>query len=195
MVSPDNLIPPDSELAHMLGQWSEDTDSRTWRIANVTNELIEEVGMTISRADIYRAVAVRCKGNKVNTIRRWAECAADYSQEMQEKYAELLSFNHFKTARRLLADKYIPSLEYALEWCVTGNDDKLTAGKFHTVNEMIFHFVPQEEVSYTVQAWRKSKERLYDAFVIVDNDTDRQELLAAWHIIDSIINKSEDTNE
>src|SRR5688572_7795241 len=104
-INPDNLIPPDGELAHLLAQWSEDTDTRTWNIANVTNELIAELeGGIVNKKDVYRAVATRCKGRKVNTIRRWAEVALDYDAEMQEKYAQLLSFEHFKVSRRLFHD-------------------------------------------------------------------------------------------
>ena len=84
--SADQIIPPNSDIAHDLEQWSEDTDSRTWKIANLTNELIEELSNVCTKADVYRAVAVRCKGNKPNTIRRMAECAADFDARMQFKF-------------------------------------------------------------------------------------------------------------
>lgn len=189
MISPDNLIPPDSELAHLLLQWSESTDERTWNIANLTNDLIEELeGGIATRQDVYRAVATRCKGKKPNTIRRWAECAADFSPALQRKYAQLLSFDHFKTSRRLFKDGYSPSVEYALQWCIEGNDDKLGAGRFHTVGEMLNQFLPQEEFGNELQRyWNKTKEKLYDLILIHDNDTERKQLLANWSIMNADI--------
>lgn len=184
-ITPDNLIPPDSELAQLLLQWTEDTDSRTWKVANLTNELIWELeGGPITKTDIYKAVAARCKGRKPNTIRRIAEVAADYDEEMQAKYAELLSFDHFKTSRRLFSDGYTPSIDYALEWCVEGNDMKLNAGKFHTVGEMLNHFVPElRDKKPLTRVWDAVKERLYDQFLLVDNDFRRQDLLDTWERI------------
>jgi hypothetical protein len=190
-VNPDLLIPPDSELAQLLLQWSESTDERTWNIANLTNELIEEIeGETISRSDIYKAVATRCKGKKPNTIRRWAECAADFDQETQEKYAQLLSFDHFKTARRLFKDGHTPYLEYALEWCIEGNDHKLSAGRFHTVGQMLEQFLPADTFEGRLsKAWNAQKERLYDLMLIHDNDGERMTLLTSWQVIDTIVSR------
>lgn len=188
-IAPDQLIPPDSELAQLFMQWSEDTDSRTWNIANTTNDLIAELeGGQVTRMDVYRAVAARCKGQKPNTIRRWAECAADYSLDVQRKYAELLSFQHFKTARRLYKDGYTPTLEYALDWCVTGDDDKLTAGRFHTVGEMLINFLPEEKSKSPLQrAWDRAKDDLYDQFLMVDHDNFREQLLQNWKELDYIV--------
>jgi hypothetical protein len=182
MVSPDNLIPPDSELGLLLAQWSEDGDTRTWNIANLTNELIEELeGEAITKADIYRAVATRCKGREPNTIRRWADIARDFDQDTQLRYAQLLSFNHFKTARRLYQEERTPYLNYALEWCVEGNDDKLSAGRFHTVGQMLEHFLPPESFEDQLRRhWNKQKERLYDLILIHDNDVERARLLQAY---------------
>lgn len=189
MVSPDNLIPVESELAQMLRQWSEDTDTRTWNIARITNDLIEEVvGGDISQEDIYRAVATRCKGKKINTIRRWAEVERDFDRDTQDQYKELLSFEHFKVSRRLFKEGRTPSIDYALDWAVSGDDYKLTAGRFHTVGEVLNHFIPDDEFQNTLQkVWSKAKENLYDQFIMVDNDTKRQELVTAWHIIDSTV--------
>lgn len=189
-ISPDSLIPPDGELAHLLAQWSEDTDTRTWSIANVTNELIEELeGGVVSKRDVYRAVAARCKGRKVNTIRRWSEVAADYDKEMQAKYAQLLSFEHFKVSRRLFHDGLTPSLEYGLQWCVEGNDDKISAGRFHTVGQMMNHFIPEFRDSPHVHLWSRVKDKLYDTFLMEDNDTDRETLLDSWDRIDYTMKK------
>lgn len=192
MIRPDDLIPPDSDLAHLLAQWSEDTDTRTWNIANVTNELIEELeGGVATRMDVYRAVAARCKGKKVDTIRRWAEVAADFPKNVQKKYASLLSFEHFKAARRLYKDGFTPSLEYALAWCVEGNDDKTSAGRFHTVSEMLAQFLPPDVYGSPLErAWGRSREKLYDAFLLVDNDTRRNRLLELWGEIDHIVTES-----
>lgn len=189
MISPDQLIPPDSDLAQMLMQWSEDTDSRTWNIANLTNELIEELeGGQVTRTDVYKAVAARCKGQKPNTIRRWAECAADFPPKLQRKYAQLLSFQHFKTARRLYKEGYTPDIEYALDWCVSGDDDKITAGRFHTVGEMLNHFLPPDFYGSPLQrTWGGVKEKLYDLFLIVDHDNFREQLLQNWKEIDYIV--------
>lgn len=191
MLNPDDLIPPDSELAQLLLQWSEDTDSRTWKIANLTNELIDELyvgeGGQITRQDIYKAVATRCKGKKPNTIRRWAEVAADFSQEVQEQFAELLSFDHFKVSRRLFKEGYTPSVEYALEWATYGNDDKLSAGKFHTVGDVMNHFLPEEEFGNQAQKyWAKVKDKMYDLIILEDNDTKRAHLMSSWSDIDGI---------
>ena len=191
MLNPDDLIPPNSELAHLLLQWSEDTDSRTWKIANLTNELIEELfvgeGGLVTRQDIYKAVAVRCKGKKPNTIRRWAEVAYDFTPDIQERFAELLSFDHFKVSRRLFKEGYTPSIDYALEWAVSGNDDKITAGKFHTVGEVLNHFLPEEEFKDQAQKfWAKNKDRMYDLMILEDNDTKRAHLLSSYADIDSI---------
>lgn len=188
-ISPDQLIPPDSDLAQMLMQWSEDTDSRTWNIANLTNDLIAELeGGQVTRTDIYKAVAARCKGQKPNTIRRWAEVAADFSPELQRKYAQLLSFQHFRTARRLLKEELVPDLEYPLAWCVSGDDDKLTAGRFHTVGEMLNNFLPEEFFQNQLnRIWQSIKEKLYDQFLIVDHDNFREQLLQNWKEIDYIV--------
>jgi hypothetical protein len=189
-INPDNLIPPDGELAHLLAQWSEDTDTRTWNIANVTNELIAELeGGFVNKKDVYRAVAARCKGRKVNTIRRWAEVALDYDAEMQEKYAQLLSFEHFKVSRRLFHDGCTPSIEYGLQWCIEGNDQKLSAGRFHTVGQMMYHFIPELRDNKHVSLWKKVKDDLYDFFLLEDNDTDRERLLEAWKEIDYVLDK------
>lgn len=191
-MNPDLLIPPDSELAQQLLQWSEDQDTRTWSIANLTNELIWELeGGPVTKKDVYKAVAARCKGKKPNTIRRLAEVAADYSEEIQAKYATLLSFDHFKTSRRLFSEGYTPSIDYALEWCVEGNDDKVTAGKFHTVGQMLNHFVPElRDKKPLTRVWDKAKDKLYDQFLLVDNDTYRTRLLEHWaqmnHIVDAL---------
>lgn len=189
MVSPDNLIPPDSELAHRLAQWTEDSDTRTWNVANLTNELVEELeGEAITKADIYRAVATRCKGKKPNTIRRWAEVAADYDYDTQEKYAPLLSFDHFKTARRLFNEGHTPYLTYALEWCVEGNDDKLSAGRFHTVGDMLNQFLPQFRDVHPLQHyWGRVKEKFYDLIILEDNDTKRNHMLDNWKELDDVI--------
>lgn len=189
MVKPDELIPPDSELAQMFLQWSEDGDSRTWNIANTTNDLIAELeGGPVTRMDIYRAVAARCKGQKPNTIRRWAECAADFSPAIQKKYAQLLSFQHFKTARRLYKEEYTPTIDYALAWCVEGNDDKLSAGRFHTVGEMLQNFLPEEKGKSVLRRnWEKVSDSLYDQFLIVDHDNFREQLLDSWKQIDYIV--------
>ncbi len=187
-ISPDKLIPPDSELAHLLLLWSEDTDTRTWNIANVCNDLIAEIeGGEVTRADIYRAVATRCKGKKPNTIRRWAECAADFDVDIQEKYKELLSFDHFKVARRLFKDGMSPSIDYALQWAVEGDDDKITAGRFHTVSEVLANFLASDEYESPVfRYWGKVKENLWDNALIEDNDTKRHELQNCLRRIDSI---------
>lgn len=189
MINPDFLIPPDSELGQHLAQWAEDADTRTWKIANVTNELIEEVeGGDVTKTDIYRAVAARCKGREPNTIRRWAEVAKDYDLDTQEQYAQLLSFNHFKVARKLFKEGRTPYLNYALEWCIEGNDYKITAGKFHTVGQMIQHFIPAESFeNQLLKYWEKTKERLYDLILIHDHDIQRQTMLQAWGTIDSTL--------
>lgn len=188
-INPDNLIPPDGELAHLLLQWSEDADTSTWKIANVTNELIEELVSEggITRQDIYRSVAARCKGRKINTIRRWAEVAADFDSDIQFEYAGLLSFEHFKASRRLFHEGYTPSIEYGLEWCVKGDDLKLTAGKFHTVGEMINQFVPEFKENSPSVSWNRVKQDLYDKFLLIDNDTDRNRLLKAWKEIEYVL--------
>lgn len=189
-VDPDNLIPPDSELGQVLLQLSGDTDDRVWQIANITNDLIDEVESGIvTKADIYKTVAKRCKGRKVNTIRRWAECARDFDYDTQHKYKELLSFEHFRVSRRLFSEGYTPSIDYGLQWCVEGNDEKLTAGKFHTVGEMINQFVPEFKNNGVSAMWERVKNDLYDNFLLVDNDTDRERLLEAWKTIDFVIDK------
>lgn len=185
-ITPDELIPADSELAQLLLQWSEDTDTRTWNIANLTNELIEELeGGQVTRMDVYRAVAKRCKGQKPNTIRRWAEVAADYPADLQRQYAELLSFEHFKASRRLYKDGYTPTIAYGLQWCVEGNDEKLNAGKFHTVGELLVNFLPEEKGKSALRRlWEKSRDSLYDGFLLVENDFYRKQLLDNWKEID-----------
>jgi hypothetical protein len=189
MISPDNIIPPDSELGQLLSQLAEDSDSRTWRIANICNELIEEVvGGEVTKTDIYRAVAARCKGQKPNTIRRMADVAADFDLDTQEQYAGLLSFNHFRTARRLYQEGYIPYLNYALEWCVEGNDDKLSAGRFHTVGQMLEHFLPADTFENQLyKYWQKTKEKLYDLMLIHEHDVQRHHMLDNWNEIDSVV--------
>ena len=188
MIHPDDLIPPDSELGQRLAQWAEDTDTRTWHIANTCNELLDELeGGPVTKTDVYRAFAARCKGREPNTIRRWAETARDFDLDTQEQYAQLLSFNHFKTARRLFKDGLTPYLNYALEWCVEGNDDKISAGRFHTVGEMLAHFLPSDGLNPLTKKWNGVKESLYDLFLIVDNDTYRQRLLDAWNTIDGTV--------
>ena len=193
MINPDDLIPPDSELARLLLQWTEDQDTRTWSVANLTNELIFELeGGVATKADIYKAVAARCKGKKPNTIRRWAEVAADFDAGAQERYAALLSFDHFKVSRRLFHEGYTPSITYGLEWCVSGNDDKTTAGKFHTVSEMLANFLPNDgETSQLVRSWNKAKEGLWDSFLMVDHDNYREKLLDHWRAINYIIGQIE----
>ena len=185
-IRPDDLIPADSELAQLLLQWSEDTDSRTWNIANLTNDLIVELeGGVATRADVYRAVAIRCKGQKPNTIRRWAEVAWDYEPRVQKKYAQLLSFQHFKVSRRLYQEGYTPSIEYGLQWAVESNDDSLRAGKFRTVAEMLVNFLPEEKDKKPLRRfWDKVKDQMYDQFLLVDNDFYRQQLLDNYKEID-----------
>jgi hypothetical protein len=186
-INPDNLIPADSELGQLLLQLSEDSDSRTWRIANITNDLVTELeGGIVHKKDVYKAVAARCKGSAVNTIRRWAEVAADFDVDLQEKYAGLLSFGHFRAARRLYNEGFTPDLEYALKWCVEGNDDKLAAGKFKTVGQLYVEFMPEYR---TTTLWERMKEQLYDQFLVEDNDTDRERLLDAWGVITSVLDK------
>lgn len=190
-MNPDNLIPPDSELGQRLAQWAEDSDTRTWHIANVTNELIDEIVTedpeSVTRTDIYNAVAARCKGRKPNTIRRWAETAADFDMDTQEQYAQLLSFEHFKVARRLFKDGHTPYLNYALEWCVEGNDDKISAGRFHTAGQLLSQFLPADTFeNKLLKHWNRVKERLYDLFLIVDNDVQRQALIHHWNEIERI---------
>ncbi len=202
-LSPDNIIPPDSELGQLLAQLAEDTDSRTWKIANICNELIEEVvtdvddqytGERITKTDIYKAVARRCKGQKTSTIRRWAEVAADFDYDTQNQYAGLLSFNHFKTARRLFAEGHTPYLNYALEWCVEGNDDKISAGRFHTVGEMLQHFLPADTFENQLyKYWQSHKEKLYDLMLIHDHDVQRHHLLECWREIDGVIEQVNST--
>lgn len=187
-IKPDDLIPPDSDLAHLLMQWSESTDERTWSIANLTNELVEELsGGIATKQDIYRAVAARCKGREPNTIRRWAETAADFDKKTQKKYAQLLSFNHFKVARRLHKEGLTPYINYALEWCVEGNDDKLSAGRFHTVGEMLANFLPAEEGHPLRVYWGKVKEKLYDLMILEDNDIKRAHMTDNWKELDDVI--------
>lgn len=191
MYSADQIIPPNSDLAHDLEQWSEDQDTRTWRIANVTNDLIDELSQVVTKADVYRAVSVRCKGNKVNTVRRWAECAADFDGAMQAKYAQILSFNHFKTARKLLKDGLVPSLEYPLEWCISSLDDTIQAGRPRTVNELLANFLPQEEGDPAVIYWGKIVEKLEDNALMWDNDTERHQLQEALATISKIWRNNE----
>jgi len=181
-IDPDLLIPAESELGQLLMQLAEDNDERTWKIANICNDLIEEVeGGEVTKTDIYKAVATRCKGREPNTIRRWAEVALDFDKDTQEQYAGLLSFNHFKVARRLFKDGHTPYLNYALEWCVEGNDDKLAAGRFHTVGQLLQHFLPADTFeNQLVKHWEKGKEKFYDLIIIHDNDTQREKLLNLW---------------
>lgn len=197
MIHPDDLIPPDGELGMLLAQLAEDTDTRTWKIANICNDLIDEVaGGPVTKMDIYRAVATRCKGQKPNTVRRWAEVAADFDRDTQEQYAQLLSFNHFKVARRLFQEGRTPYLNYALEWCIEGNDDKLSAGRFHTVGDMLNHFLPDDQFqSKLSQYWGKHKEKLYDLVLILDNDTQRERLLELWRQIDGIVQTLDSVKE
>lgn len=189
MISPDKLIPPDSEIAQLLLQWSEDMDARTWHIADVTNELVEELeGQRITKADIYRAVATRCRGQKPNTIRRLAEVARDYDEDTRERYQEILSFSHFKAARRLWQEGLTPYLAYALEWCVEGNDDKISAGRFHTVSELYANFLPSIRDEHPLRLyWNRVKEKLYDLIVVEDNDTKRAFMLDNWREMDGVI--------
>lgn len=188
---PDDLIPPDSELGQQLAQWAEDADAGVWNIANTCNELIEELkGGPITRKQIYAAVAARCKGRKPNTIRRWAECAAAYDVDTRTLYAPLLSFEHFKVNRRLFAEGYTPDIEYGLAWCVSGDDYKVTAGRFHTAGEMLNHFVPEYRQLMAVRAWEKSKEDIYDDLLLIDNDTDRERALEAWKVIEYVLDKN-----
>lgn len=188
MYSADQIIPPNSDLAHNLLQWSDEIDSGTWNIANTTNELIDELKAVVTKTEVYRIVAIRCKGKKVNTIRRWAECAADFSEEVQAKYASVLSFNHFKAARRLLAEGLVPYLEYPLEWCLVSLDDTVYAGRPRTVSELLLHFLPEEETnSYTaVKYWNSVRERIIDHVVMWDNDTEREELKEAIETLDKV---------
>lgn len=192
VMNPDNIIPPDSELGLLLAQLTEDTDSRTWKVANICNELIEEVaGGSVTKADIYKAVATRCKGQKPNTIRRIAEVAADFDYDTQEQYAQLLSFSHFKTARRLFQEGHTPYLNYALEWCIEGNDDKITAGKFHTVGQMLEQFLPSGTFEDKLSKfWKNKRERLYDLILIHDHDIQREAMLKAFDALDSAIRSS-----
>lgn len=190
MIHPDKLIPPDSELAHLLLQWTETQDTRTWNVANLTNELIEEVVSDegITKADIYKAVATRCKGKKPNTVRRWAETAADFDADTQEKYASLLSFDHFKVARRLFREGHTPYLNYVLEWAVEGRDNGIGAGRFHTVGEILNEFLPQYRDAHPLLSyWNKVKEKLYDLIILEDNDTKRNHMLDNWKELDDII--------
>jgi len=189
-VKPENIIPLDSELGQLLLQLSDDGDDIVWKIANITNELIEELeGGIVTRKTIYQAVARCCKGKKFNTIRKWAEVASDFDIDVQEKYKHLLSFEHFRVARQLHVAKLTPTLEYGLKWCVEGNDQKLNAGKFHTVGEMLNHFMPEYRETGAVVSWSRVKEDLYDKFLLVDNDTDRERLLEAWKTIDYVLEK------
>lgn len=189
-IKPDELIPPDGELAQMLLQWSESADTSVWRIANVTNELIDELeGGIVTRQEIYKAVAARCKGRKMNTIRRWAEVARDFSPTIQKKYVQLLSFEHFRASRRLFYAKLTPSVDYGLKWCVEGNDHKLNAGKFHTVGEMLNQFVPEFKNKGADVVWNRYKDTLYDTFLLIDNDTDRSRVIEAWDTIEFVLNK------
>lgn len=183
----DSIIPPDSTLAHHLLKMSDAADDSTWEIARITNDLIDELdgvhmpdGTPVTRKEVYRAVATRCKGRKPNTIRRWAECVRDYSIELQQQYAGLLSFEHFKVNRRLHMEGFTPSLEYGLAWCIEGNDDKISAGRFRTVGELINQFAP-EYIDDSAQAyWSSIKEKLYDKILLIDNDTMREKALYAW---------------
>lgn len=196
MITPDQLIPPDSELAHLLLQWSEEQDSRIWHIADVTNDLIAEVeGGEITKQDIYKAVATRCRGQRPNTIRRIAEVAVDFDLDARKKYADILSFSHFKMARRLYNEGRTPYLTYALEWAVEGNDDKISAGRFHTVGEMLLHFLPEDAFENQLKKyWGKVKEKLYDLALIHDHDNERARLLRAWNDIEEIVSRL-DTSE
>lgn len=189
MINPDLIIPPDSELGQRLEQLSGDSDDKVWEIARIGADLVEELeGGIVTRRELYRAMARRCRGRKVNTIRRWVELAMDYPLDIQKRYQDLLSFEHFKVSRRLFKDGRTPSIDYALQWAVEGNDDKITAGKFHTVGEMINHFLPIEAFAFTLpKRWNKVKEDLYDLFLMVDNDTKRGELLRSWQTIDSTV--------
>lgn len=188
-IQPDLLIPPDSELGQLLLQLSDDTDDKTWQIANLTNEIVEELeGGIVTKSEIYRAISARCKGRKPNTIRRWAEVAKDYPRKIQKKYMNLLSFDHFKVSRRLFMDGYTPSLEYGLEWCLKSNDHKLNAGKFRTVGELLYHFLPPREMNPRV-IWRRVSQSLYDHFLLIDNDTDRNRLLEAWKEIEYVLDR------
>jgi hypothetical protein len=188
-IHPDNLLPPDSEIAQKLMQWSEDMDTRTWHIADVTNDLIEELeGQAITKADIYKAVGARCRGQKPNTIRRLAEVARDYDRDTREQFQEILSFSHFKTARRLFQEGHTPYLSYALEWCVDGNDYKLSAGRFHTVGDMLNQFLPQYRDAHPLQSyWARVKEKLYDLMLLEDNDTKRNHMLENWRELEGTI--------
>lgn len=199
MINPDDLIPPDSEIAQLLLQWSEDMDSRTWHIADVTNELVEELeGQAITKADIYRAVARRCRGQKPNTIRRLSEVARDYDVDTRKRFQEILSFSHFKTARRLWQEGHTPYLAYALEWCVEGNDDKTSAGRFHTVGDMLNQFLPEyRDTNPLLRYWTKIRDKLYDLMLIEDNDVKRHHMLENWKEIDDVVatlDKSEEVD-
>lgn len=189
MIHPDDLIPPDSELGQRLLQWSEDMDSRTWHIADVTNELVEELeGSEVTKKEIYRAVAARCRGREPNTIRRLAEVAADFDMDIREQFQEILSFNHFKQARRLYREGHTPYLSYALEWCVEGNDDKTSAGRFKTVGQMLNEFLPEYRDAHPLQSfWKKSGEKLYDLIIVEDNDTKRNHMLGCWKELNDVI--------
>jgi hypothetical protein len=101
-----------------------------------------------------------------------------------------LSFDHFKTARRLYKDGFTPYVNYALEWCVEGNDDKLAAGRFHTVGDMMHQFIPELRDANPLELmWSKVKERMYDQFLLIENDTYREELLELWRETDLTIGK------
>jgi S-adenosylmethionine:diacylglycerol 3-amino-3-carboxypropyl transferase len=88
----------------------------------------------------------------------------------------------------LFKDGYTPSIDYALDWCVTGNDDKLSAGRFHTVADMLTQFLPQEkDKSPLKRYWDKVKDTMYDQFLMVDNDFYRTKLLEDWISINYVV--------
>lgn len=175
MVKPDYLIPPDSELGQLLSHLMDSTDDAIWKVARITNDLIEELaGGEVTRTDIYKAVARRSKGRKPRTIRSWADVAADVPVKVEKKYANLLSFDHFKTARRLVKNGYAPSIEFVLQWCTEGNDNKIYAGTFHTVGEMLNQFLPEDTFGNSAERyWLSVREKLVDNALLIDNDTER----------------------
>jgi hypothetical protein len=92
-----DLIP--EEYKHELMAIRERSKDDSWRIGDITNEIIAMVrarGIAVSKDEIYRQVSNEC-GRPARTVRYYARIAGFYSADARMEY-DILSFEHFRVA-------------------------------------------------------------------------------------------------
>lgn len=143
MTETDFKLPEDD--ARLALQYAEDTDMARFRLGKLVGARVEHYsdhGVPVGQ--IYSEFSRATRGLSVRTLRYYAETVKHFSESAWEEYCTL-SFDHFANAAFLARNGLVPMAKFALDWALEFAEKK-GKGNPATADEMLYNFLPQEEL-------------------------------------------------